>query len=122
MLSFSCKLAALHASSNAVLHFSIWWPLWSVKQDKSKKKIPSPFLEIHYLFFHKDEAELRRSFYIFHIAHCKRIKVFQMQRKTFKRIDLVDVEIENLQQGKEEKRMIIYSFHYYLNNFQLEIF
>ena len=45
-----------------------------------------------------------------------------MQRKTFKRIDLVDVEIENLQQGKEEERMIIDSFHYYLNNFQLEIF
>ena len=45
-----------------------------------------------------------------------------MQRKTFERIDLVDVEIENIQQGKEEERMIIYSFHYYLNNFQLEIF
>ena len=45
-----------------------------------------------------------------------------MQRKTFKRIGLVDVEIENLQQGKEEEKMIIYSFQYYLNNFQSEFF
>ena len=42
-------------SSKIVLHFSIWWHLWSVRKTKPKK-FPSPFLEIYYLLFHKDEA------------------------------------------------------------------